>query len=180
VLFKLVPWEWLINDKEGQELGPVACNNMLRSDGTIWIEPIWKMLWSNKAILPILWELFKDDPEKSKYLLPAYFEDERPPGLVDYVRKPILGREGANVVIFKGNEPSEEGEDEGYGAEGSVVQTLYPLPGFESSLEGTVWHPVLGVYTVQDDGDVGLIIRESDGLITNNLSYCIPHIVTGI
>ena len=39
---------------------------------TLWIEPIWKMMWSNKGILPVLWRLFPDHPN----LLPAYFEGE--------------------------------------------------------------------------------------------------------
>ena len=39
------------------------------------IEPAWKMLLSNKAILPVLWELFPDHPN----LLPAYFEPENSP-----------------------------------------------------------------------------------------------------
>ena len=34
-----------------------------------WIEPPWKAILSNKAILPILWEMFPESP----YLLPASF-----------------------------------------------------------------------------------------------------------
>jgi glutathionylspermidine synthase len=54
-------------------------------------EPIWKMLLSNKAILPILWELFPNHPN----LLPAYFtEEEAKHHLSDvgYVKKPIFGK----------------------------------------------------------------------------------------
>src|SRR5262249_52560854 len=49
---------------------------------------------SNKGLLPILWEMF---PEHEN-LLPAYREPE-PLGNAAVVRKPVLGREGANIRI---------------------------------------------------------------------------------
>ena len=88
-IFKLYPWEWMV----GEEFG----GNILKDKNkTLWIEPAWKMILSNKAILPILWQLYPDCP----YLLPAYFESGR---LTDYVRKPILSREGANIQLMRGN-----------------------------------------------------------------------------
>ena|GEM_PF-1040116 len=60
-VFKLYPWEWMVHEEFGEHLGQSA---------TQWIEPAWKMVLSNKGILPVLWELFPECP----YLLPAYFE----------------------------------------------------------------------------------------------------------
>ena len=57
--FKLYPWEWLWHE----EFGP-----KLTQDPVRFIEPAWKMLLSNKGLLPVLWELFPDHPN----LLPAY------------------------------------------------------------------------------------------------------------
>ena len=37
---------------------------------TTWIEPAWKLLLSNKALLAVLWELYPDHPN----LLPAYLD----------------------------------------------------------------------------------------------------------
>ena len=37
------------------------------------IEPAWKLVLGNKAILPLLWEMYPDH----KNLLPAYFIDPR-------------------------------------------------------------------------------------------------------
>ena len=48
-IFKLYPWEWMWHEQFGQYLA-------LRT--TQFIEPTWKMLLSNKGLLPILWELF--------------------------------------------------------------------------------------------------------------------------
>ena len=57
---------------------------------------MWKMLLSNKGLLPILWELFPDHPN----LLPT-FEDAAPLA-GHYVRKPKLSREGSNVTWVEG------------------------------------------------------------------------------
>ncbi len=55
---------------------------------TMWIEPLWKMLLSNKALLAVLWEMHPGHPN----LLPAFLDS--PGMLTEYVRKPKLGREG--------------------------------------------------------------------------------------
>ena len=68
-IFKLYPWEWMVHEEFADE----ALRRMGDEQGqTLWIEPIWKMMWSNKGILPVLWRLFPDHPN----LLPAYFEGE--------------------------------------------------------------------------------------------------------
>ena len=82
--FKLYPWEWLVREPFGKHL---------LSGGMQVIEPWWKLLLSNKGLLAVLWELFPNHP----YLLPAYFDPK--PLRNGYVRKPLLGREGANVEI---------------------------------------------------------------------------------
>jgi glutathionylspermidine synthase len=175
VIFKLFPWEWMVYD----EFGKSACENMLAFDGTVWLEPIWKMLWSNKAILAVLWGLYKDTDE-AEYLLPAYFDGEQPNEFVNYVRKPMLGREGADLTIVVNNEPMEFGPEQGYGEEGYIVQGFHPLPGFSSELEpGTTYHPVLGLWTVQNDM-VAMCLRESIGRVTDNQSFFVPHVITGL
>ena len=68
-VFKLYPWEWIVHEDFADE----ALKRMGDEQGqTLWIEPIWKMLWSNKGILPVLWRLYPDHPN----LLPAFFEHE--------------------------------------------------------------------------------------------------------
>ena len=58
VVFKLYPWEWLIED----EFGAAVLADGARPGGTTWVEPAYKMLWSTKALLPVLWQLFGTDP----------------------------------------------------------------------------------------------------------------------
>ncbi len=154
-VFKLYPWEWLIADR----FGPRALDS-LRLTG--WIEPPWKAILSNKAILAILWELFPGHPN----LLPAYLDGPR--DLAAYARKPILGREGANVeLVTPGGGYARPGP---YGEEGAVYQGYAPLPDFAGT------YPVLGAWVV-DGEPAGLGIREADTLITDNQSRFVPHLI---
>lgn len=150
--FKLYPWEWLWHE----EFGP-----KLQHEAVRFLEPAWKMLLSNKALLPILWELFPEHPN----LLPAFDSPERLGGR--YVRKPKLSREGANVTWFEAGVVVEEtGGD--YGEEGHVYQAPADLPDFVGN------RPIFGVWVV-DHEPAGLGIREDTRRITGNLSRFIPH-----
>lgn len=169
VIFKLYPWEMLAEDPFGR----TALWNAVQPGGTVWVEPPYKMLWSNKGILAILWEMFGDDPVLSRYLLPTYFAGREPAGFTSYAEKPLLGREGANVRLVRDGETVHT-EPGPYGVEGTVRQLLAPLPDF-AGVDGP-HHPVLGVWMV-DGESAGLGIRESDGLITDNLSSFVPHCI---
>ena len=154
-IFKLYPWEWLVRESFG-------ANILADRSKTFWIEPGWKMLLSNKAILPILWELYSDCP----YLLPAYFEPDR---LSDYARKPILAREGANIELTGGGAVLQQ-TDGNYGAEGYIYQQLCTLPEFDGN------YPVLGSWIIGQQ-PAGMGIRESKTLVTDNTSRFIPHYI---
>lgn len=171
LIFKLYPWEWLVHDPYGKSV----CWNMLQPDGTVWVEPPYKMLWSNKGLLAILWELYKNDPVRSQYLLPAYFEGEEPPEFRNNcARKPLLGREG-NSVTLTVNGKIVDGSVGDYGKEGFVLQQYQPLPSFDS-WDGQTYYLVAGLWTVSDE-TVALGFRESPQPITNNTSYFLPHYI---
>jgi glutathionylspermidine synthase len=154
-MFKLYPWEWLATD----EFGP---NILADRNQTKWIEPAWKMILSNKVILAVLWELFPDCP----YLLPTYFEKKN---LLNYARKPLLSREGANIDLVMNNTTLLQTDGE-YGEEGYIYQQLFELPAYEGN------YPVIGSWVIGQE-PAGMGIRESDGLITNNLSRFVPHLI---
>ena len=153
-IFKLYPWEWMIHEEFADHLVETY-------DRMQWIEPPWKMLFSNKGILPVLWKLNPGHPN----LLEAYFDG--PNGLTEYARKPLLSREGANITIItqKGTQ-SEPGD---YGEEGFIYQALAPIP----EIDG--FHPVIGSWVIDGESG-GMGIRESDGLITGNMSRFVPHL----
>jgi glutathionylspermidine synthase len=150
--FKLYPWEWLWQEDFAAHLA---------DDPVGFIEPAWKMLLSNKGLLPILWELFPDHPN----LLPCY--DEAAPLGSTYVSKPKLSREGANITWVEEGAAIEETSGL-YGDGTRVFQAPASLPCFEGN------HPVLGVWIV-DHEPAGLGIREDTGRITGNLSRFVPH-----
>ena len=131
-----------------------------------FIEPLWKMLLSNKGLLPILWELFPDHPN----LLPCFDSPERLGG--SFVRKPKLSREGSNVTLVERGR-TVEATDGDYGQEGYVYQALAPLSDFAGN------HPVLGVWIIAHEA-AGLGIREDTGRITGNLSRFVPHLFTAL
>ena len=154
-VFKLYPWEWLISDDFGKHI-------LEDINRTLWVEPSWKMILSNKAILPILWELYPDCP----YLLPAYFNQGK---LLNYVKKPILSREGANIEIVQNNSTVQKTEGQ-YGKEGYIYQELFALPEFDGN------YPVIGSWVIGQE-PAGMGIREAKSLVTDNVSRFVPHVI---
>jgi len=158
--FKLYPWEWMWSDEFSAHLKLECCH---------FIEPMWKMLLSNKGLLPVLWDKYRGHPN----LLPAYFTKEEfmqnePAAGASYVEKPRLSREGANVTIVEVNAvvaatPGDYGED------GFIYQGIAPVGDFDGN------HPVMGVWIVNHEA-CGLGIREDTGRITGNLSRFVPHL----
>jgi len=152
-IFALYPWEWLMSE-QGEKI----------ADGfqsTMWLEPTWKMLWSNKALLPILWRLFPGHPN----LLESYLDGPR--AMTSYVRKPIYSREGANISVI---DAIPVAKTEGlYGSEGFVYQKLASLSHFDGK------HAVIGSWYITDQGPAGVGVRESNGLITDNTARFVPH-----
>ncbi|EFL39578.1 LOW QUALITY PROTEIN: glutathionylspermidine synthase, partial [Streptomyces griseoflavus Tu4000] len=159
-IFKLYPWEWLTTDRfAGHVLDTL--DNGGGTGTTLWIEPAWKMLLSNKALLAILWELYPGHPN----LLPAHLDGPRE--LADttgWVAKPLLGREGAGVTLH------EPGTDPVLRDEPCCYQQLAPLPTFDGN------HVVLGAWVVEDES-AGLGIRESSGPVTDEYARFLPHVI---
>ncbi|WP_030600867.1 glutathionylspermidine synthase family protein [Streptomyces achromogenes] len=159
-IFKLYPWEWLTTDS----FGPHVLDTLDNGGGTgstLWIEPAWKMLLSNKALLAILWELYPGHP----HLLPAYLDGPRELATTTgYVAKPLLGREGAGITVHDPGTPPAPREDP------CCYQQLAPLPAFDGN------HVVLGTWVVAGE-PAGLGIRESTGLITDEYARFLPHVI---
>jgi glutathionylspermidine synthase len=149
--FKLYPWEWLIREQFGPHLLQAR---------TRWLEAPWKMLLSNKAILPTLYELNPDSP----YLLPASFEM---PTWHSFVRKPILSREGANIAMIQNGRIVQETPGV-YGGP-YVYQQWNPLPPVDG------FYPLVGSWMVNGYA-CGIGIREDATPITGNTSRFVPHV----
>ena len=162
-IFKLYPWETMLEEA----FAPHALATYREMH---WIEPIWKMLLSNKGILPILWELYPNHPN----LLAAYFDKNDGSslhGMRNYVRKPLHSREGANITLVRKDSTVATTDGPYDGAR--IVQALGPEAVFNDAA-GQPRYPVLGLWMIdQECGGMG--IRESTGPITDNLSSFVPH-----
>ena len=148
-LFKLYPWEWMLREQFGKHL---------RRDCAAFIEPPWKMLLSNKAILALLWEMFPGHPN----LLPAAFDRDRIAG--PCVEKPVHGREGAGVRLLGAGEPAGGGKD-------LIYQAACPLPVFDGQ------HALIGSWVIAGKA-AGIGMREDVNPITSNTSRFVPHYFT--
>jgi glutathionylspermidine synthase len=155
-IFKLYPWEWMVNEEFGK---------MIPQFQTIWSEPAWKMILSNKMLLVILWELFP----YNKYLLPT-FESPKQLPYGNYVQKPLLSREGANVSIHEQNGRIIEEVSGEYGEEGYIYQQYVDIAKHDNKV------PIIGSWVINHTS-AGIGIRESETLITGNLSNFVPHIM---
>ncbi|HEY7771758.1 MAG TPA: glutathionylspermidine synthase family protein [Marinagarivorans sp.] len=171
-LFKLYPWEFMLREDFGQ---------VIITSQTQVIEPPWKMLLSNKGILPLLWQRYPDHPN----LLPAFFEENsenaanRPPLESGWVRKPLFSREGANIEIKtdSGESLIEHGP---YGDISTIRQAFCELPRFERTHPRTQntedTYAVIGSWVVGDE-PAGMGIREDSTLITKDSSRFVPHCI---
>lgn len=156
-MFKLYPWEFMLNEEFGDHLQTAQVR---------WLEPPWKAILSNKALLPQLWKMFPNHPN----LLPAWFEhDVNQATSNKLVKKPLFSREGANISII------ENGIDilntQGpYGDEGYIYQEFTAMPQFDNN------YTLIGSWLV--DGEAaGISIREDKQAITQDLSRYLPHII---
>lgn len=159
-LFKLYPWEWMAKESFFEQV-PLERDRFL--------EPAWKMLLSNKALLPILWEL---NPGHD-LLLPAFADEKmlRASGASRWVEKPLFGREGAGVNILNHGRPVLSGIPHG-GQEPRIYQQQAEL------FKGGGLHFVWGLWMIGDECR-GLSARGDASPITGNLSRFVPHRIEG-
>ncbi|GAA4886897.1 glutathionylspermidine synthase family protein [Ferrimonas pelagia] len=155
--FKLYPWEFMLREEFAQYIQKAQVR---------WLEPAWKSILSNKAILPVLWHNHKGHPN----LLPAYFPDFMDTCTESkLVKKPIYSREGANIEIIDNGKVVESSGGE-YGEEGVIYQGYTDLPKFGDD------HALIGSWIVGDSA-AGMSVREDHSRITQDLSRFVPHII---
>ncbi len=158
-LFKLYPWEDMMREEFASAVS--------QSD-TVFVEPAWKAILSNKAMLPLLWERYRGH----RNLLPAYVAGSDAAQELrgkPHVTKPFFSREGADIQLFDG-ENRFLGPEQGYGEEGAIIQAYAPIA---KSGEN---HAVIGSWVVGDDA-VAMSVREDASPITRDLARFLPSII---
>lgn len=175
-LFKLYPWDWLAEERFFPHIATLSAKPAKVATGPgcattppfTMIEPAWRVIPASKGILPILWQLFPDHPN----LLPATFDARSLAG--PRILKPLLGREGANIVIDRDGHAELAGDvvatDGPYGAMGTIAQAFAPLPDFDG------WRPVIGLWTI-GGAPCGMGLREDRSAITGRGARFVPHVI---
>jgi glutathionylspermidine amidase/synthetase len=120
---------------------PRLVDVLLRKEVMVY-EPLWTLIPSNKAILPILWQLFPNHP----YLLNAQFtltDELRDKG---YAVKPIAGRCGFNISIFDTDNTLMEETVGGFDQQDQIYQELCKLPRIDDYSVQVCTFTAAGVY----------------------------------
>lgn len=160
--FKLYPWEWMTSETFGKDI--IQTN-------TKWLEPAWKMLLSNKAMLVKLWEMFPNHPN----LLAAFNENHKPKSGM-YAKKAIHGREGSNIYVsrfYSGEEhyslaPGSHKVDE-YDHWGYMYQQWFDVKKHDGMT------PIIGSWVIGDKA-CGMSIREDANVVTGNDAFFASHL----
>ena len=107
---------------------PRLVDVLLRPEVMVF-EPLWTLIPSNKAILPILWKLFTNQ----RYLLNTDYELTDEIRQCGYAQKPIVGRWGSNISLFDENDEILEETSGRFQKGNQIYQTYFPLPVLEGS-----------------------------------------------
>ncbi len=141
---------------------PRLVDILLQEDVMVY-EPLWTLITSNKAILPILWELFPGNP----YLLNSQYAVTDTLLTQGYVSKPIAGRAGANISVFNQSNALLKKSEGQFCHQDQIYQAFFPLP----LLDG--YHIQLGAFTV-DGRFAGACTRVDPSLIMTTDSDILP------
>ncbi|CAM3382981.1 glutathionylspermidine synthase family protein [Campylobacter upsaliensis] len=155
--FKLIPWEEIAIE-EG-ELA-MLLTQIMRNQKAIILNPAYTLLFQSKGILKILWELYPNHP----LLLESSYE---PLQGKDFVKKPMFGREGANISIVKDDVKLQENIGP-YGNNKMIYQQYYELNSNENE------YYQAGVFFAYEGCGLGF---RKGGLIIDNASKFVGHII---
>jgi glutathionylspermidine amidase/synthetase len=112
-------------------------------------EPLWTIIPSSKAILPVLWQLKPNHP----YLLKSHFDLTPELRASGHVAKPVTGRAGGNVRLFAPNGSLIEETKGKWGDDRYIYQELCTIPKYRDhhvqvctwAIDGTYGGTVLRV-----------------------------------
>ena len=173
---KLVKYIWktwsyttLLSQWNGEHLrrsGKVRVVDVCLHEDVIVFEPWWSAIPANKAILPVLSEMFPDHPN----LLHSSWEVTDRLKKTGYVAKPVNGRCGENIVLHNPVTSAEpevvESTDGRFKNNQYVYQELCKLPMIDGDYVQVNTFSVAGHYA-------GTVLRADKSLIMNLESFVI-------
>jgi glutathionylspermidine amidase/synthetase len=125
-------------------------------------EPLWSLIPSNKAILPVLWSLFPNHP----LLLHASFELNDELRQSGYVSKPIVGRCGANITLYDAANQAIDASMGEFEQQPTIYQALLPLPKIDRFYTQLCTFTAKGIYS-------GCSVRVDESMIIKSESDCL-------
>ena len=126
-------------------------------------EPLWSLIPSNKAILPVLWQLFPNHP----LLLNCSFELTDDLMQSGYVSKPIVGRCGSNISLVNANAKVLEETAGDFVAQDTIYQEFFSLPQIDQYYTQICTFTAGGQYA-------GCCVRADQSRVINKDSDCFP------
>jgi glutathionylspermidine amidase/synthetase len=141
----------------------IGLSDVLFRKDVMVFEPLWSLIPSNKAILPILWSLFPNHP----LLLNAGFELTDELKASGYVTKPIVGRCGANIALFSENDKLLEQTAGSFDQQEVIYQQFFALPEIDGFYTQISTFMAAGTYS-------GSGTRVDKSRVINKDSDCMP------
>lgn len=135
--------------------------DVLLRKGIMIYEPMWTLIPSNKAILPVLWGLFPNHP----WLLETSYELTENLIASGYVAKPIVGRCGSNIKLVDKNNIVLDKKDGAFGDRDFVYQQLWALPKVGKYFTQVCTFTAAGNYS-------GSTVRVDNSMIIGKSSDC--------
>ena len=157
-LFKLIPWE-NIAIEEG-ELA-MLLSQIMKNKKAIILNPAYTLLFQSKGILKVLWELYPNHP----LLLET---SDKPLANKKCVRKPVFGREGANVAIIEANGETSLETQGAYGNEKMIYQEFVEFNEHKDECYQA------GVFFAYEGCGLGF---RKGGLVLDNFAKFVGHII---
>ncbi|MDP4984956.1 bifunctional glutathionylspermidine amidase/synthase [Pseudoalteromonas tunicata] len=150
-----------VYEPDWQRNQPLRLSDVLLRENIMVFEPLWSLIPSNKAILPVLWSLFPNHP----LLLNSAFELTPELQATGYVKKPIVGRCGANIELIDHNDTVVEATQGSFASQDMIYQQLFALPNIDGYFTQVCTFTAAGSYA-------GSGIRADKSMVINKDSDC--------
>ncbi|MGB5630908.1 MAG: bifunctional glutathionylspermidine amidase/synthase [Woeseiaceae bacterium] len=141
---------------------PRLVDVLLRKDVMVY-EPLWTLIPSNKAILPVLWRICPSHP----YLLRSAFDLRSELIESGYAVKPIVGRGGSNISLVDRRSSVIEETSGAFDERDQVYQELWPLPCIDGINVQVCTFSAAGAYA-------GSCVRADRSMVIKMDSECLP------
>ncbi|MFZ4218139.1 bifunctional glutathionylspermidine amidase/synthase [Enterobacter ludwigii] len=152
--------------RTGHPAGDVRLIDVLLRPEVLVFEPLWTVIPGNKAILPVLWQLFPNH----RYLLDTDFEVNDLLKQTGYAIKPIAGRCGSNIDLISAGDEVLDKSSGKFVDRKNIYQQLWCLPKVDGK------HIQVCTFTVGGNYG-GTCLRGDESLVVKKESDIEPLIV---